>query len=409
MGRRNGSTVTIEFLSGRDGRHERLVQRPPTLPGPALSVLTGVLSLRLDAEAARSEGVRAYAQFREAKFFGSLDGLRGLSVLGVVWYHTAADDYPDSVLLSSGNLGVTLFFAISGFLITTLLLREQERTGHIDLKAFYARRSLRIFPLYYSVLALYTLLVLALERQSEAGRLFLSNLPYFATYTSNLFVGEGDRVIFYFAWSLALEEQFYLVWPFLLAYVRRSLALGIIGILLVMAVCHWEELILPGTFGPAYDFVAGHLSASLLLGVLVAYALHSPVGFTLLHRVLGSPWAAPVALGLTLWSLASPTAPLTLVHLCFALLVAVCVIRPDHGLTRLLEYRPLGVIGVLSYGIYLLHMLCDNGVRRGLEAVGVESGLARFALTAPLAVGVALLSRRYLEERFLRLKTKFAR
>lgn len=93
----------------------------------------------------------------------------------------------------------------------TLLLRERERNSKIDLKAFYIRRSLRIFPLYYGVLFLYMVLVSVLERDSTAGQAFFNNLIYFATYTSNLFVPLDGRVIFYFAWSLAAEEQFYLM------------------------------------------------------------------------------------------------------------------------------------------------------------------------------------------------------
>jgi peptidoglycan/LPS O-acetylase OafA/YrhL len=154
-----------------------------------------------------------YAGYRSCKRFGSLDGLRAISILAVIWHHTQPVRFAGSTLSYIGAQGVTLFFAISGFLISTLMLREYERNGRIDLLAFYMRRSLRIFPLYFTVLGIYVLAVLLLERDTEPGKAFFANLPYFATYTSNLFVELRERVIFYFAWSLAAEEQFSSVAP----------------------------------------------------------------------------------------------------------------------------------------------------------------------------------------------------
>src|SRR3954465_11721542 len=122
-----------------------------------------------------------YDAFIGQRRFGSLDGLRCIAVLGVIWHHTAGHDMLS--IAARGAEGVTLFFAISGFLITTLLLRE----GTIDLKGFYWRRTLRIFPLYYTVLAAYVVLTLLFEH-GERGREFFQNLPWFLTYTSNLFI-----------------------------------------------------------------------------------------------------------------------------------------------------------------------------------------------------------------------------
>lgn len=164
--------------------------------------------------------ITPHERFRSTRFFASLDGLRCLSILAVIWHHTAGHSF-DLALSRRGHHGVTLFFAISGFLITTLLLREKQRLGDISLRKFYMRRSLRIFPLYYTVLLIYIALVAAMERGTHAGREFWGNLPAYATYTSNWFVDlKGERVIFYFAWSLATEEQFYLVWPWVQKYLR---------------------------------------------------------------------------------------------------------------------------------------------------------------------------------------------
>ena len=102
------------------------------------------------------------------KRFGSLDGLRCLSILAVLWHHSGVDiDFP---LFHRGQLGVRLFFAISGFLITSLLIRERVRHGEVSLRKFYVRRSLRIFPLYYAILLTYVVVVAIVERDTAVGR-----------------------------------------------------------------------------------------------------------------------------------------------------------------------------------------------------------------------------------------------
>ena len=158
-----------------------------------------------------------YERFQRSRRFSALDGLRAISVLAVVWHHT--EGVGRDGLLGRGYLGVQMFFAISGFLITTLLLRERARTGCISLRKFYARRTLRILPLYYAVLITYTVLVAALRGGTVEAHEFWRHLPSFATFTSNWFVdvSSDTDVTFYFAWSLATEVHFYLFWPPLLS------------------------------------------------------------------------------------------------------------------------------------------------------------------------------------------------
>jgi peptidoglycan/LPS O-acetylase OafA/YrhL len=163
----------------------------------------------------------SFHAFSGTSRFAALDGLRAFSVLAVIWTHVTG---PHAVnLLNQGNKGVDLFFAISGFLVTNLLIREWRRDGSISLRNFFIRRTLRIFPLYYAVLSMYCVLVFATFRGTPKAAEFWQNFPAFATYTSNWFVnldnGAEHGVTFYFAWSLATEEQFYLFWPPLLAAV----------------------------------------------------------------------------------------------------------------------------------------------------------------------------------------------
>jgi peptidoglycan/LPS O-acetylase OafA/YrhL len=332
--------------------------------------------------------------------FESLDGLRALSILGVIWHHTAPS-WVGAVAGHIGAEGVSLFFAISGFLITTLLLRERGRRGVIDLKAFYLRRSLRIFPLYYATLLVYVVMVWALERSSPTGQAFFEHLVYFATYTSNLFVDLQGRVIFYFSWSLAAEEQFYLVWPAVLIFTRtRRHALTALALMMMTA--SWGEWT-----GNRY---LAAIPSPLLCGVALALALDAKPGFRGLQRLLGhaaSPLAVLVLLAAALiWG----NAPRLLVGALMAGLVGCCVIQEQHGLAALLRWRPLAYIGSISYGMYMLHMLCKNFIVKLLAWLQWPSdSVWMFGLTSVAAVIAATLSWRWFESRILALKVPFER
>jgi peptidoglycan/LPS O-acetylase OafA/YrhL len=336
-----------------------------------------------------------FQEFQARRHFGSLDGLRCLSILAVIWHHTGGRAFPDSVLLQHGPYGVSLFFVISGFLITTLLLREKRRTGDVSMKNFILRRTLRIFPLYYTVLLVYTLLVLALERSSPEGQGFLSNLKYYVTYTSNWFVPLTDgRVIFYFAWSLATEEQFYLVWPWVEKFFRSVLAVPLM-ILVVAASIYWNVVAF----------------AAVGMGVLLAHLLDSQRGHALAWPLLRWRWAAPLLLFVLLSVMAWPSAGDVTPIAVMTLLVGAAVIREDHWLRPLLADRFVMKVGQVSYGMYLMHMLAYNVVKKALLTLGGED-IAHwalvFGLTVMAAYGAAFLSYRYYESVFLRMKHRYA-
>lgn len=164
---------------------------------------------------APAASVGPWDKFRAQTRFGSLDGLRCFAILAVIWHHGAG--LGSTGFASQGYYGVPLFFAISGFLITTLLLRERSEAGSISLRKFYARRALRIFPLYYAVLGLYAVL-LWLRPSLDGTEEFFRKLPLFAVYLTNWINTPGMK--FGFGWSLAVEEQFYATWPVLLASSR---------------------------------------------------------------------------------------------------------------------------------------------------------------------------------------------
>src|SRR4051812_5258390 len=231
-------------------------------------------------------GAAAYAAFQRTRFFGSLDGLRAISILGVIWFHTVP--MPRDTLRGQGNQGVTLFFAISGFLIVTLLLRSKQATGTFSLPQFWGRRMLRIFPVYYAVLAVYCGLVWKLESDPAAKQAFFANVPAFATFTSNWLVNlDNPRVIFYFAWSLAAEEQFYLLWPFI-----ERVGRGMRPLLVAVGVLAATQALVGIAGGAAMREQLGwkiltSIPAAILLGVILAHLLHQPKTFRRLWVLAG--------------------------------------------------------------------------------------------------------------------------
>ncbi len=333
-----------------------------------------------------------FATYQATRHFASLDGLRCLSILAVIWHHTGAAGYPSVPLLQNGGYGVWLFFVISGFLITTLLLREKRRNGFVSMKNFIIRRALRIFPLYYTVLIGYVVLVRLLEHDSFEGREFLRNLKFYLSYSSNWFVPLTDGpVIFFFSWSLAVEEQFYMLWPWAEKYLRPAGAACLMLVLCGLSL-HFGQ--------PPF--------AAIGLGVLLAHVMDSERGHRWAAGVLGRTWSAPAALALVLLLVSSNKSPLEAVLVAMTLLVGATTIREDHLLQPALTLTPVVKTGQISYGMYLLHMLTANVVKRAMALAGLDFHLLDFIVTTSAVMVVAQLSFTYYESIFLRMKARYA-
>src|SRR4051812_22360902 len=183
--------------------------------------------MKAAAPVSTSTSVASFAEYQSRDYFGALDGLRAVSILLVLLHHTNRFANPFlATLQENGRYGVSFFFAISGFLICTLFLREERKTGGIALGKFYGRRALRLLPLYYVVLALQAVLVFVLKQYTpENQELFRAKLPSYLFYYSN-WLPTATQGPFFCSWSLAVEEQFYLTFGFLLCFVRRPIVIG---------------------------------------------------------------------------------------------------------------------------------------------------------------------------------------
>ena len=345
-------------------------------------------------------------KLRRATRFGGLDTLRGFAAVAVVWHHCIDND-PSSVGESSyfsRGIGVTTFFVISGFLITRILLREQEKTGNIALARFWIRRALRIFPLYFVMLGVYVLLVATKEHGTEAGDLFWKNLPYYATFTTNWRVGweAGTRIIFYFAWSMAVQEQFYTLWPMIMKALPRRHAFLFPLACLIAADISSQIGSPPGAVPGLLRRIVVSLDTPIFFGVAVAMVLHSKRawGFDLVRKLAGRIWSLPLGLALVLLPRWVPSIPRDLLTLSICYVVVACVLAPPVYLK--IVTNPLAAhVGSVSYGIYLLHSLVLNMVGKVLH--WPPPGIL-FAVGFPIVVLLATLSNRYLERPFMRLR-----
>jgi peptidoglycan/LPS O-acetylase OafA/YrhL len=364
-------------------------------------------ALALERESAHMKA-EAHAAYLSVRRFPSLDGLRCLSILPVLWHHSTPGPLPG--ILGKGPIGVDLFFAISGFLITTLLLRERAAHGSVSLRDFYARRSLRIFPAYYAVLALYVLRGLFFLGDTPANHHFFQSLPYYATYTSNWFIDFSvpHPVIFAFAWSLATEEQFYLLWPWVLRFSKGWLSPAAFMLGLFVLDQATERGMLAWLFAP--DTLAHRILSSIAtpicLGALLAIVLYYRRSFRVAHALLGHRASAPAVMLAILLFLILDGVPIPWVHAALALLVGAVCIREDHGLRAILEASWARRIGAISYGMYLLHVSVITASKEVLPEPW-RSAPVVFALSTGVTLLLASASYRHFEAPFLRLGDRF--
>ncbi|HMA01776.1 MAG TPA: acyltransferase [Gemmatimonadaceae bacterium] len=330
----------------------------------------------------------------------SLDGIRAFSIMLVIGWHLASSGSAPWLeqlwRIDSGNLGVRLFFVISGYLITSLLLAEHARTGTVNLKRFYVRRALRIMPAFYFFLAVITLAAAA--GLVPASRTALLRA---ATYTSN-YLGTGWTLGH--TWSLAVEEQFYLLWPsvIVLLGLRRSLMYAGIVLLLsptfrgIAAITgHWPD-------NPRYSFEC--VADALATGCLLAYArpwLWNHASYRrLLERRAMELWPVVilvVAVANARWEHFGAIAGIALLNMAIAVWIDWCLRYPESRVGRILNARPIAFIGVLSYSIYLWQ---QPFLRPGHTL--------RFPLSILCIGALALISFYLVERPMLRLRARMA-
>jgi peptidoglycan/LPS O-acetylase OafA/YrhL len=335
----------------------------------------------------------------------ALDGARGVAIAAVVAFH--AFGWP-----TGGYLGVDLFFVLSGFLITTLLLEERRDRGSASLVAFYKRRALRLLPALVVMLA--AVLAVALIHAAvtgDADRLGRTLLIGAAGlgYATNFLLASSDNTVpaLGHLWSLATEEQFYVLWPPLLLLAlraRRGASLAVLGAALAFVVYRQVELVRLGAPGHRLDFAPDTRGSSILIGCLVAVAVQGGLG-PRAARLRSWPLLVVGLLlvldqGRRLWE-----GPLVVFGIAAALVI-LRALEPSTLEHRLLTRPPLVALGRVSYSLYLWHvpvLVWLGVIGRGLPG---QNGLGRQLAGVALSLLAAVLSYRLVEQPFLRRKRR---
>ncbi len=353
-----------------------------------------------------------------------LDTLRGIAVLLVLFFHGFGFEFgllglhgiPKLLVAATlpGWVGVNLFFVLSGFLITGILLDTKARPDYF--RRFYYRRALRILPIYYAVLialAMFSRTGL-ISRPASWGFLGLS-----AIYLANVTELFGVPMQYGVLWTLAIEEHFYLIWPTAVrALSRKMVAVAALAIFIGCALLRYYYCLKGYDAGQGYTWL---YADGLALGAILAAIARSSWGtrraMKTITTFLLAGSLAMLALGAPGIFLASHRVGMvlrpTVINLFFAGVVALFLLIGTSPWKWLVNRPLLQFFGEISYGVYLIHMLMFDIVDRWLPASvsslsdtkwRFEFMLLHFCLGAGLTIVVAYLSRRHFEEFFLRLK-----
>ena len=375
-----------------------------------------------DATTQQAQSVRRFYQ-------PELDGLRFYAFLGVFLCHTLPIDdlfyqrlhlpmpWLWGAAARAGGAGVDLFFALSAYLITSLLLREREKTGDISLRLFYIRRTLRIWPLYFLIVAL-GLIFAHTAGEHETRWFYYQRLPSYYVLGYILFISNWVYVAFGVSqsicaplWTVAIEEQFYLIWPAVMKKLRHRGMIIAAALTFVLSTASQVGLVAIHANPNYLEFGGASRVNSLALGILLALcADHLP------KRLPGGRRIILVAAGLVAWVGSSAWVTdqrgpinirMALARLIVSIASAAILYGCIHSSSRLLVGNYVVRLGKISYGLYMFHF---TGI---LLALTILHPVSRWQLLAGRVLGfaltlvLALASYRWVESPFLRLKDRF--
>jgi peptidoglycan/LPS O-acetylase OafA/YrhL len=313
----------------------------------------------------------------------------------------------------AGAYGVDLFFVLSSYLITALLLREHESRGYFSVPAFYMRRTLRIWPLYFTFLAATVFLIPLVLPDEQFGPIYVVSFAFFLGNWSCAAYGLPFSVANPL-WSISVEEQFYLGWPLLLLLFGihriKLLAIILIGVALgtriFLAVYGYQHpAVWCNTFARLDAIAAGAILAVSLRGRTPQLSNAIRLLFTVV--AVGSVWLAARYLKQD-----GPTSVVTFSITAMAsVLLLMSVLKPDVPRLRVAPFSWLVYLGRISYGLYVFHLLALTLIAKisFIPLVGIPLNFERrLILSLVLTVSMAAISYTWLEQPFLRLKKRFS-
>ena len=299
------------------------------------------------------------------KYENHIDGLRAISILLVMCNHMAGG--PPFL---NGSIGVDIFFAISGFLITNILLIEFEEFGDISLRAYFVKRVFRIFPLYFTTLAIYMIASFVLSKLTHDGSK-LADLyeafPYLVTVNEEFMFNENNT-LFGQAWSVGIGEKFCLLWPQLFLFFsvkRKAIYYAIVGVIIAFIIYIAPQGLTERGYSRAYFELIFASLTTILAWRYKAASTRVFAGNSAFFVFCGVVVYCIFRFGDLLSVLVSIIATFTIISLH---------ISPKQRLAYFLSFKPLVFLGKLSYGIYLIHVLAIHFISAVLD---------RFSWTLP--------------------------
>jgi peptidoglycan/LPS O-acetylase OafA/YrhL len=350
----------------------------------------------------------------------ALDGLRGIAILTVMAYHLEKLVPELHQLTQGGFLGVDIFFVLSGFLITSILLKEHGKTGKIHLKNFYLRRLFRLIPAYWFFLAVLYLCGSFLLPPAETALIYSNyNFPIAFFYFTNWSRAAADGGIagnLNHTWSLSIEEQFYIIWSLVLFFAfaekRSRRAIFTITLAAVAVVIVWRMArALNGTTADVLYYSTDTRIDALLIGCaasmaymwkLIPASFFKSLYFDLL-ALAAYITAALVFFNSSYHDVSLYTAHLPLFTGAVAIMILWLMTREKTPIHFLLENKLLQWVGKISYGLYLWHYLMYEFSKKTFSSVETQivAGLT-------LAFAVSALSYYLVELPFLKIKSRFS-
>lgn len=345
-------------------------------------------------------------------YLKGINGLRAIAAVSVVVFHTNMSLHefklPNLRSLDLAGFGVTIFFAISGFLITYLLLKEKDRQP-IDVRKFYIRRILRIWPLYFLVLAL-SLLTIYLNTPGELP----GSLAFYIFLSANIpFIIETSLPHLAHYWSLGVEEQFYLFWPWLIKKSDRVLRVVVVFTIIYIAIRLLTRLI-EYQWGYSLPYRIVHITRfdCMSIGAIGAILMHQ--GNAMFYKIATHKitqvisWSVIALLAINKFHLASVIDQEIVSMITVFLIINVSF--NDKTIISL-EYPFFDFLGKISYGIYVMHQLVIFYFARLLDPLSI-SPVFKYPLIYVGVLGIttlmAYISYEFFEKRFLKLKHRFA-
>lgn len=366
-------------------------------------------------------------------YFKNLDGIRFFCFLLVFLFHsfhTTNQQVQESPIYDlvknqtfrNGNLGVNAFFVLSGFLITFLILNEQIKVGKLDLKAFYIRRILRIWPLYFICLIIGFIAFPWIKGESFMHGTDLPSLKYYLTFTSNfdvLYNGLPDASILGVLWSVAIEEQFYLIWPilFLLFPQRKS----IYPILFVLVASFIFRFTVTTYNGMEYHTLSciGDMATGGLASYLILYSTGFKQGINRLPKlVIAGIYFVVVAF--VIWKDEVCANSMLFFHIqrvIFAILVSMILLEQcfsKNSIFKLGKSKWISKLGTYTYGLYCFQFVGILFALRVGQSFGFTENLWKVliidtVLALVFTIFIAWISYNYYEKRFLVWKDGFSK